>query len=127
MYKDGDKLSFEVIEANHNHLVVKNEKSENEGFLYANEMPKVTVECVIVDEDEENVILLTEEIDGEDKNVLPGGTMLSDEASGQTACRIIEEHTGLKMDSGDLELYDFRTNPGRDRDFVGECYLYCSW
>jgi len=89
-------------------------KDEKEAFLYKREIPKVTVELLIVDDDDEHMVLLEEEIDGENKLVLPGATVLRDESSGETGVRILKEYTGIDMDTGDLELYDFRTNPDRD-------------
>ena len=114
MFKKGESLNMKIEEINHNHISVSGSTNIKEGKLYMNEMPKVTIECLIVNETEDKLILLTEEIDGKDVTVLPGGTGNPDESSGQTACRIIKEYTGYEIDSGDLQLYDFRTNPGRD-------------
>ena len=111
-FKVGQKLNLEVSEVNYNHLVVG--KGDKEAFVYNREMPKVTVELLIVDEKEKNVVLLEEEIDGENKLVLPGATVLSDESSGETGVRILKDYVNVDMDTGDLELYDFRTNPDRD-------------
>lgn len=111
-FKVGQKLNLEISEVNYNHLVVG--KGDKEAFVYNREMPKVTVELMIVDDDDEHIVLLEEEIDGENKLVLPGATILGDESSGETGARILKEYTGIDIDTGDLELYDFRTNPDRD-------------
>jgi len=108
----GQNLNLEISEVNFNHVVVG--KDDKEAFIYNREMPKVTVELLIVDEKEKNVVLLEEEIDGENKLVLPGATVLSDESSGETGARILKDYVKVDMDTGDLELYDFRTNPDRD-------------
>lgn len=115
MFKKGDTIEMTIEDVKHNCVIVKNQKNENkEGKLYMNFMPKLTVECIIINEDENKLVLLTEEINGKDKTVLPGGTVLPDESSGQTGSRIIKDYTGYDLDSGDLELYDFRSNPDRD-------------
>tara|TARA_Y100000592_G_C5480665_1_gene325242 strand:- start:4974 stop:5471 length:498 start_codon:yes stop_codon:yes gene_type:complete len=114
MFKKGDTIEMEIEEINHNHISVVGDGNVKEGKLYMKEMPKVTVECLIVNEDEDKLVLLTEEINGKDMTVLPGGTANPDESSGQTGCRIIKEYTGYEIDSGDLQLYDFRSNPDRD-------------
>ena len=81
-FKVGQKLNLEISDVNFNHVVVG--KDDKEAFLYNRDMPKVTVEVLIVDEDEKNVVLVEEEIDGENKLVLPGATILPEEASGET-------------------------------------------
>ena len=111
-FKVGQKLNLEISEVNFNHVVVG--KGDKEAFMYNREMPKVTVEMLIVDDDDEHIVLLEEEIDGENRLVLPGATVLCDEASGETGVRILKEYMNVDMDTGDLELYDFRTNPDRD-------------
>ena len=111
-FKVGQKLDLEISEVNFNHVIVG--KEDKEAFLYNREMPKVTVEMLIVDDDDKHVVLLEEEIDGENKLVLPGATVLPDESSGETGMRILKEYVKVDMDSGDLELYDFRTSPERD-------------
>ena len=111
-FKVGQKLNLEISDVNFNHVVVG--KDDKEAFLYNRDMPKVTVEVLIVDQDEKNVVLVEEEIDGENKLVLPGATILPDEAGGETGMRIMKEYVKVDMESGDLELYDFRTNPDRD-------------
>ena len=110
--KVGQKINLEISEINYNHIIV--EKDKKEAFLYNKEMPKVTVEMLIVDEDDKHVVLLEEEIDGESKLVLPGATIQPDESSGETGMRILKDYVKVDMDSGELELYDFRTNPERD-------------
>ena len=111
-FKVGQKLNLEVSEVNYNHLVVG--KGDKEAFVYNRDMPKVTVELLIVDDDDEHIVLVEEDIDDESKLVLPGATILCDESSGETGARILKEYTGIDIDTGDLELYDFRTNPDRD-------------
>ena len=108
----GEKLELEISEINHNHIVVANK--EKEAFLYDKEMPKVTVELVIIDSDDKHIVLLEEDICGENKLVLPGDTLQPDESSGEAGIRILKKYVGVDMETGDLELYDFRTNPGRD-------------
>lgn len=108
----GQKLELEISDINHNHVVVSNK--DKDAFLYNKEMPKVTVELVIIDDDEKHVVLLEEDIDDESKLVLPGDTLQPDEASGEAGARILKKYVGVDMETGDLELYDFRTNPGRD-------------
>ena len=110
--KKGDKLEVKIEDVNFNHIIVS--KGETEAYMYYNEMPKVTVECIIVDEDEKNIVLLEEDIDEESKLVLPGATISPDESSGETGSRIVKQYIDEEIDSGDLELYDFRTRPGRD-------------
>lgn len=114
MFIKGDNIEMKIEEINHNHISVFGESHIKEGRLYMNEMPKVTIECLILNEQEDKLILLTEEINGKDVTVLPGGTANPEESSGQTACRIIKDYTGYEIDSGDLQLYDFRSNPDRD-------------
>lgn len=111
-FKVGQDISLEVTEINHNHLVVGNDKTD--AFLYQKEMPKVTVELIIVDDSDKKIVLLEEDIGGDSKLVLPGGTLQPDEASGETGVRLLKEYVGVDYETGDLELYDFRTNPGRD-------------
>lgn len=111
-FKVGQKLNLEVSEVNYNHLVVG--KGDKEAFVYNREMPKVTVELLIVDNDDEHIVLVEEDIDDKSKLVLPGATILNDESSGETGARILKEYTGIDIDTGDIELYDFRTNPDRD-------------
>ena len=111
-FKIGQGLSLEVSEINHNHLVVG--KGDTEAFLYQKEMPKVTVELIIVDNSDKKIVLLEEDISGESKLVLPGGTLQPEESSGETGVRLLKEYLGIDYETGDLELYDFRTNPGRD-------------
>ena len=53
-FKVGQKLNLEVSEVNYNHLVVG--KGDKEAFVYNREMPKVTVELLIVDEKEKRSI-----------------------------------------------------------------------
>ena len=108
----GETLNCEITEINHNHFVVR--RNDKDAFLYEREVPKVTVEVLIIDEDETHVVLLEEEIEGENKLVLPGGALQCDEASGETGVRILKTYVGTDFETGDLELYDFRTNPGRD-------------
>lgn len=110
--KVGEKLDFKITEINHNNIVVK--KGEKEAFLYEKEMPKVTVEIVVVDEDNKHIVLLEEDIDGVNKLVLPGDTLQNDESSGEAGVRILKNYVGVEFETGDLELYDFRTNPDRD-------------
>jgi len=112
-FKIGETLNCKITEINHSHFVVK--KGEFEGFLYEKEVPKVTVEILIVDEDETHVVLLEEDIEGENKLVLPGGALQCDEASGETGVRILKTYVGADFETGELELYDFRTNPRRDQ------------
>lgn len=111
-FKVGQKLNLDISDVAFNHVVVG--KDDKEAFLYNREMPKVTVEVLIVDEEEKKVVLVEEEINGESKLVLPGATILTDESSGETGMRIMKEYVKVDMESGDLELYDFRTNPERD-------------
>lgn len=110
--KKGDKIEVKIEDVNFNHIVVS--KGDTEALMYYNEMPKVTVECIIVDEDEKNIVLLEEEIEGESLLVLPGATIPPDESSGETGARIVKQYIGEEIDSGDLELYDFRSRPDRD-------------
>ena len=106
------KLDLRISEINYNHIIVSN--NEKDAFLYDKEMPKVTVELVIIDDEEKHVVLLEEDIDGDSKLVLPGDTLQPDESSGEAGVRILKNYVGVDMETGDLELYDFRTNPGRD-------------
>jgi len=108
----GQKLNLEISRVNYNHVVIG--KDDKEAFLYNREMPKVTVELIIVDDNDEHIVLLEEDINNESKLVLPGGTILPDESSGETGARILKEYTGVDMETGELELYDFRSNPDRD-------------
>ena len=53
-FKVGQKLNLEISEVNFNHVSVG--KDEKEAFLYNREMPKVTVELLIVDDDDEHMV-----------------------------------------------------------------------
>ena len=57
-FKVGQKLNLEISDVNFNHVVVG--KDDKEAFLYNRDMPKVTVEVLIVDQDEKNVVLVEE-------------------------------------------------------------------
>lgn len=111
-FKEGQTLDMKITEVNHNNIVVK--KGDREAFLYNKEMPKMTVELLVVDEKQSHVVLLEEEISGENKLVLPGDTLQCDESSGEAAARILKSYVGVEFDTGDFELYDFRSNPDRD-------------
>ena len=105
-FKEGQTLDMKITEVNHNNIVVK--KGDREAFLYNKEMPKLTVELLVVDEKQSHVVLLEEEISGENKLVLPGDTLQCDESSGEAAARILKSYVGVEFDTGDFELYDFR-------------------
>ena len=111
-FKKDQNLDFKVSQVNYNHLTVS--KGETEAFLYQKEMPKVTVELLIVNEDEDKIVMVEEMINDVSKLVLPGGSLEPDESSGETGVRLLKEYLGIEYETGDLELYDFRTNPDRD-------------
>ena len=54
------------------------------------------------------------EILNADKLVLPGVTLFPDESAGEAGVRVLQQYLGLDFETGDLELYDFRSNPSRD-------------
>ena len=111
-FEIGQSLDIKITEVNHNNIVIT--KGDKEAFIYEKEMPKVTVELLILDEDEKHVVLLEEEIDGTNKLVLPGDTLQNDEASGVAGVRILKQYVNASFETTDLELYDFRSNPDRD-------------
>lgn len=112
IFEKGQVIDLTVDEVNYNNLTVT--KGETEAFLYHTEMPKVTVELLIVNDGEDKVVMVEEMIGEESKLVLPGGSLEPGEASGETGVRLLKEYLGVDYETGDLELYDFRTNPGRD-------------
>jgi ADP-ribose pyrophosphatase YjhB (NUDIX family) len=112
-FKKDQKLDLKVTAVNHNHLSVS--KGDTEAYLYHNQMPKATVELLIVNDDEDKIVMVEEMIGDSSKLVLPGGSLEPDESSGETGVRLLKEYLGVTYETGDLELYDFRTNPGRDK------------
>lgn len=112
-FKKDQKLDIKVTDVNYNHLVVT--KADKEAFMYHTQMPKTTVELLIINEDEDKLVMVEEMINGESKLVLPGGSLEPDESAGETGVRLLKEYLGIdNYETGDLELYDFRTNPDRD-------------
>ena len=105
-------MDVKVTDVHYNHIDVA--KGDTTAYMYQSEMPKVTVELLIVNENEDKIVMVEEMIGAESKLVLPGGSLEPDESSGETGVRLLKEYLGLDYETGDLELYDFRTNPGRD-------------
>lgn len=112
IFKKDQKLDLTVTDVHYNHIAVA--KGDTRAFMYQTEMPKVTVELLIVNDDEDKIVMVEEMIGDESKLVLPGGSLEPDESSGETGVRLLKEYLGAEYETGELELYDFRTNPGRD-------------
>lgn len=113
--KKKDVLEVTIKKKAFNHMVVKTNKKEGkEGYLYLNEAPKVTVEIIIVNEENGKIVLVEEMINDKSKLVLPGATIKPTESSGETGVNILKNFLGIEINADDLELYDFRSNPDRD-------------
>ena len=73
-------------------------------FIWRNPDP---VAAVIVHDDEGKVLLVKRGIEpGKGKWSLPAGFLELEESAGQAAVRELEEETGLKAESGDLDYVD---------------------
>lgn len=107
-----DVFEVAIKKKNFNHMVVNT--NNKEGYLYLNEAPKVTVEIIIVNDENGKIILVEEMINNKSKLVLPGATIKPTESSGETGVNILKNFLGVEIEADDLELYDFRSNPDRD-------------
>lgn len=112
IFEKDQNLELRVTEVNYNHLNVT--KGDTEAFMYQTQMPRVTVELLIVNDEEDKLVMVEEMIGESSKLVLPGGSLEPNESSGETGVRLLKEYLGVDYETGELELYDFRTNPGRD-------------
>lgn len=82
-------------------------------YCYDYPRPAVSADCVIIDENEHQILLIERKNDPY-KNMwaLPGGFIEEDETVEKGAAREVEEETGLK--DVKLELADVFSDPDRD-------------
>lgn len=114
--KKDNILEVTIKKKTFNHMVVKTNKENGnkKRYLYLNEAPKVTIEIIIVNNDNGKIVLVEEMINNESKLVLPGATIKPSESAGDVGINVLKNFLGVEIEADDLELYDFRSNPGRD-------------
>jgi ADP-ribose pyrophosphatase YjhB (NUDIX family) len=108
---DGDNIKLTITEKKKNFIKAK--KGKKECFIYTKQRPIMSVEVIIIDKNKENVVLLSEIEDGEEKLSFPGEILTNDVSAGELAVKIVNDTHGVKIRPKDLILYDSRSNPGR--------------
>jgi hypothetical protein len=77
---------------------MKEQKHRNESFVEPSSyLPGVSIDCVVVGFDLEELYILLLKWKEEDLWMLPGGFVLLDEDMDQAATRILEQRTGIKL------------------------------
>jgi ADP-ribose pyrophosphatase YjhB (NUDIX family) len=75
-------------------------QSESSSFLHVDPsllLPSVSIDCVVVGFDMEQIHILLSKLTRHDLWMLPGGFIYLDEDMDQAATRILEERTGIKL------------------------------
>ena len=90
------------------------------------ETPKLTVDCVVIDRDDNSILLIKRKYPPfKDCYALPGGFVDLNESCENACIRELKEETGLLIEKNFLKLIGVYSNPGRDprRSTVSIAYM----